>query len=381
MKKLTRILCLALCLIMLLPSIVACGEVDLSSGAQINMYLTSEVYNFDPAYAHLDSSAVKLLSLMYEGIMKLDDNGKVKKALCDTWEYVEDEGIDEESDEDNTYTMTITLKDSGWTDGRAVHADQFVYAWKRLLEPDFDGEGAELLYDIKGAWERKNMGLSPDDIGLYADQKVLTIEFKHSIDPDDFLRKLTSIALVPLRQDKVDYYHDWSKELKAAGSYEAFFAQGYSFDTPKAINLNLMKEHLISLKNGSAVRSPDYNFTTCESFPHGVLKKPSKIIVNEGLYVLNEGIRDIMDIKVYVFTPFEIIKDRWYRRAESRGKTGKAADMQFENVNTTAQTYIRPAMQCADIVMNGVVSSAYIQEMTEKIFRTMDNIMKKYKNV
>lgn len=173
-----------------------------------------------------------------------------------------------------------------------------------------------------------------------------------------------------------DYYHDWSEELKAAGSYEAFFAKGYSFDTPKAINLKLMKEHLISLKNGSAVRSPDYNFTTCESFPHGVLKKPSPIIVNEGLYVLNEGIRDIMDIKVYVFTPFEVIKDRWYKRAESRGKVGAAADIQFENVNTTAQTYIRPAMQCADIVMNGVVSSTYIQEMTEKIFRTLDEIVK-----
>lgn len=210
MKKLTRILCLVLCLLMLLPSIVACSQVDLTSGAQIHMYLTSEVYNFDPAYAHLDSSAVKLLGLMYEGIMKLDDNGKVKKALCDKWEYVEDEGIDKESDEDNTYTMTITLKNSAWSDGRAVHADQFVFAWKRLLEPDFDGEGAELLYDIKGAWDRKNKGLSPDDIGLYADQKVLTIEFAHSIDPEDFLRKLTSIALVPLRQDRVDYYHDWS---------------------------------------------------------------------------------------------------------------------------------------------------------------------------
>lgn len=117
-----------------------------------------------------------------------------------------------------------------------------------------------------------------------------------------------------------DYYYDWSNELKEAGSYEAFFAKGYSFDTPKAINLQLMKEHLISLKNGSAVRSPDYNFTTCESFPHGVLKKPAQIIVNEGLYVLNEGIRDIMDIKVYVFTPFEIIKDRWYRRADPEAK-------------------------------------------------------------
>ncbi|HIU87011.1 TPA: hypothetical protein IAD52_08570 [Candidatus Spyradomonas excrementavium] len=173
-----------------------------------------------------------------------------------------------------------------------------------------------------------------------------------------------------------DYYHDWSKELREAGSYEAFFAKGYSFDTPAAVNLQLMKEHLISLKNGSAVRSPDYNFATCESKPHGVLKKPAKIIVNEGLYVLNEGVRDIMDVKVYVFTPFDIIKDRWYIRAESRGKTGKAADMQFENVNLTAQTYIRPAMQTADIVMNGVVSSEYIQEITEKIFRTIDNIAK-----
>ena len=176
-----------------------------------------------------------------------------------------------------------------------------------------------------------------------------------------------------------DYYHDWSKELEAAGSYEAFFAKGYSFDTPAAINLELMKEHLVSLKNGIAVRSPDYNFTTCESKPHGVLKKPAKIIVNEGLYVLNEDVRDVMDVKVYVFTPFNVIKDRWYRRAESRGKTGAAADMQFENVNTTAQTYIRPAMQCADIVMNGVVSSEYIQEITEKIFRTIDNIAKSYR--
>src|SRR5574344_283135 len=173
-----------------------------------------------------------------------------------------------------------------------------------------------------------------------------------------------------------DYYLDMSKELQEAGSYEAFFAKGYTFDTPKAINLKLMKEHLISLKNGSAVRSPDYNFATCESFPHGVLKKPAQIIVNEGLYVLNEGVRDIMDVKVYVFTPFETIKDRWYRRAESRGKTGLAADMQFENVNTTAQPYIRPAMQCADIVMNGVVSSEYIQQMTEHIFRNIDEIAK-----
>ena len=54
-------------------------------------------------------------------------------------------------------------------------------------------------------------------------------------------------------------------------------------------------------------------------------KKPAKVILTEGLYVLNKEVRDIMDVKVYVFTPIEVIKERWYKRAVSRGKTGEAA--------------------------------------------------------
>src|SRR5574344_884668 len=37
-----------------------------------------------------------------------------------------------------------------------------------------------------------------------------------------------------------DYFYDTSKELRDCGSYEALFATGFSFDTPKAINLALM---------------------------------------------------------------------------------------------------------------------------------------------
>ena len=41
-----------------------------------------------------------------------------------------------------------------------------------------------------------------------------------------------------------DYYKDTSKELQEAGSYEELFKTGFSFDTPDAIDLNLMKQHL-----------------------------------------------------------------------------------------------------------------------------------------
>ena len=136
-----------------------------------------------------------------------------------------------------------------------------------------------------------------------------------------------------------------------------------------------MKKHLIKLKSGVEITSPKYDFVTCVSDPNGDIKKPAKVVLTEGLYVLNEGVRDIMDVKVYVFTPLEVIKERWYKRAALRGKTGTAADLQFQDVNRTAQKYIRPAYQISDAVINGMVSQEYIQEITDKIFNTLKNIV------
>lgn len=171
-----------------------------------------------------------------------------------------------------------------------------------------------------------------------------------------------------------DYFKDTSKELREAGNYENLFKTGFSFDTPDVINLDLMKEHLLDLKHGKAIIAPRYDFVTCESFPDGEIKKPAKVLLNEGLYVLNEGLREIMDVKVYVFTPLEILKERWYKRAATRGKTGAAADMQFSDVNKTAQQYIRPTMEIADVIINGLVEIDYIEIITDKIFSTIDAI-------
>lgn len=245
MKKFTRIVCLVLCLATLAAGFCfsGCGNKGNATGAYVNMYLSNEVYNFDPAYAHLDTSAMKLLPLLYEGAMKLDDDGKVVKALCKEWNYTEDLGVNKEDPADDKYVMEIALKTSAWSDGVALSADDFVYAWKRLLEPDFDGEGAELLYDIKGAIERKTLAESPDDIGLYADKQILTIEFAHSIDPDDFLRKLTSIALVPLREGTVTYYSHWSSASTTILTNGPFTIRNFDPGQRLVIERNIYYKH------------------------------------------------------------------------------------------------------------------------------------------
>ena len=175
-----------------------------------------------------------------------------------------------------------------------------------------------------------------------------------------------------IRQD--DYYKDTSKELQEAGSYEELFKTGFSFDTPDVIDLKLLREHLICLKSGQSIVSPRYDFKTCVSDINGEIKKPAKVILTEGLYVLNKEVRDVMDVKVYVFTPLNVVKDRWYKRAESRGKTGVAADMQYADVNKTAQQYIRPNYEIADCIINGMVTQEYIQEITDKILKRLSEI-------
>ena len=157
------------------------------------------------------------------------------------------------------------------------------------------------------------------------------------------------------------------------------YKTGFSFDKPEAINLELMRAHLVSLKYGCGVNAPEYDFITCESIPNRAYKNPTRAILAEGLYVLGEELVDLFDIKVYVFTPFENIKERWFTRAISRGKSGAAAEHQFNDVNATAQIYIRPTMKNADIIINGLASAEYIEEMTTKIVNLISDIINFYK--
>lgn len=175
-----------------------------------------------------------------------------------------------------------------------------------------------------------------------------------------------------------DYYKDTSAELKKAGSYEELYKTGFSFDKPEALNLDLMKAHLISLKHKCGVNAPEYDFVTCESIPNRSYKNPTKAILAEGLYVLTEGLVDLFDIKIYVYTPFEKIKERWFERAAIRGKTGSAAEHQFNDVNSTAQIYVRPTMQKADIVINGLASADYIEEITTRIINLVNDVINFY---
>lgn len=201
-----RTIALLLCILILIPALVSCTSIkpsDDDKGAEIPVYLSSAIYNLDPAYAYLDDAGAKILPMIYEGLFKLNSDGKAEKALCKSYTSY--------TDRDGSFVAEFTLNDTKWSDGRSVTANDFVFAWKRILEPEFSSKAASLLFDIKNARECKNGDVSIDDLGVAASEtKVVSVTFTKQINIDEFIKTLASPALVPLREDKVNRLEDWA---------------------------------------------------------------------------------------------------------------------------------------------------------------------------
>ncbi|MBE6653045.1 MAG: hypothetical protein E7610_06490 [Ruminococcaceae bacterium] len=205
-----RIFALLLCAATLLSCLTFIGcageDKEEDKGQYITTYLTDNVYDLDPAKAYTNEALANVVSLMFDTLFKLDENGKVKKSLVK--EY-----IIEENAAAGEYTMKLYLNDTCWSDGTKISANDIVYAWKRLLEVDANYEAAALLFDIKNARAAKEGDASIDDVGIYpAEQQMLEINFEGKIDYDQFLLNLTSLALAPLRDDIVSKSDDWAKK-------------------------------------------------------------------------------------------------------------------------------------------------------------------------
>ena len=228
MKKL---IAFALCLILLLSAFAGCAaneETEEDLGAYVYMYLTEPVYNFDPALAYGNEAALRVVSLLFDNLFVLNEDGKPEKSLVKSYDVDEDE-----------YTITISLRtDTYWSDGSPISANDVFFAWSRLLDSTKSFEAASLLYDVKNARAAKEGNVSIEDVGLQLyDESSFQIQLNKGTNIDDFLVKLSSYALAPLRSDVVGRTTkeiDWAKSPTNMVTSGAFRLRTVSYDPEDA---------------------------------------------------------------------------------------------------------------------------------------------------
>ncbi|MFZ7133665.1 MAG: peptide ABC transporter substrate-binding protein [Eubacteriales bacterium] len=199
-----RVLTVLLALIMVVAVFAGCqSNATTEKTEQISVYVGSEPESIDPAFNEAVDGATLLIHA-FEGLMSLDKDSKPILGQAEDY-TVSDDGL--------TYTFTLR-DDIKWSDGEPVTADDFIYAWKRAIDPAnatsygymFDViEGAGDIYaDVEGA--------SMEDFGAKAlDEK--TIEIKLIAPTPYFLELAAFPTYFPVRQDVVEANPDtWATD-------------------------------------------------------------------------------------------------------------------------------------------------------------------------
>ena len=229
-----KMLSLILCLVMVMGVFVGCSELpDGVNGATIDIYLTEAIYDFDPARAYDDASLMKIIPLLFEGLTRINEKGKVENALMESYETFTDPIT-------GKFTLEITLVDSWWSDGKVVQASDFAFAWKRILDPSADYGAAVLLYDIENAYEAKMGDVSVDQVGISAPSgNILQIVFEHDdVDVTRFLENLASPALAPVRSNKAVSTDYWAKQAFSLLTNGPFRVRTLDYETGFVLERN-----------------------------------------------------------------------------------------------------------------------------------------------
>ena len=149
------------------PNAGATAENTSAAGDPLKVHIDVEVASMDPQVA-VDGTSFEVLAAVTEGLYSLDADGSAIPAMADKVEKSED-GL----------TYTVTLKDAKWSNGTPVTANDFVFAWRRLVDPKTASEYAFMggIAGLKNADDISAGKVSPDQLGVTAkDDKTLVIE-------------------------------------------------------------------------------------------------------------------------------------------------------------------------------------------------------------
>jgi len=145
----------------------------------------AEPDSLDPAQAG-SVMETNILGDMMVGLTTLDAAARPIPGIAERWEVSADGLI-----------WTFHLRKARWSDGRPVTADNFVSAWRRLLDPKTAARGAQLLWVIQNA-RAVTAGKKPvTELGVTAaNPSLLKIRLEH---PAPYLPELLTLpAALPL---------------------------------------------------------------------------------------------------------------------------------------------------------------------------------------
>lgn len=132
--------------------------------------------------------------------------------------------------------------------------------------------------------------------------------------------------------------------------------QKINFDHPDSVEFSLLIDHLKQLKKGKKIEMPVYSYLTCIRAKETIPVKPARVVIVEGILILSdEGLRNMMDIKVFVDADADDRLGRVIQRdIIERGRSVMTVlERYHDTVKPSHLQFIEPTKRYADIIIPG----------------------------
>lgn len=166
---------------------------DLAAVQQIVRHIKDEPASLDPAKA-VGLPEIQVIRDLFEGLTNQDAKGNSVPGVATQWQTTDNQ----------TWIFTLR-KDARWSDGEPVTANDFVYSWRRLVDPKVGSTFAWFaeLAGMQNAAAITKGEMSPDKLGVVAlDDRRLKVMLDKPV--PYFLGLTSNFSLYPVSAKAIE---------------------------------------------------------------------------------------------------------------------------------------------------------------------------------
>lgn len=186
------------------------GDGGSDETAQVLRYaVLDDPDSFDPGYT-LNTFAAPVFFNCFVGLVRYNLDSELVPGAAESWDISED---------GRTWTFHL-VEGAKWSNGSPVTAEDFAFAWQRVLTPEFGSAAANTLYQyIANAEAFYNGECAWEDVGVKVlDETTLEVTLK---DPCAYFPALLATwTYMPVCKEVVEANPDWATD------YENYVSNG-----------------------------------------------------------------------------------------------------------------------------------------------------------
>ncbi|MDQ0974327.1 oligopeptide transport system substrate-binding protein [Neobacillus niacini] len=371
-KKYAWLLALSLVLSMFLAACSGGGDKDTADDSKdtadkpkveqtLNFINGDTIPSMDPSLG-TDEYAFQFLGATMEGLYRLDEKGQVSDGIATKHEVSED---------GKTWTFTLR-EDAKWSNGDPVTANDFVYAWRRAVDPATGSEYGPYMMGgvIKNATAVNKGEVPVDQLGVKADGDFkLVVELENAT---PYFESLTTFGtFLPLNQkfveEKGDTFATSADTLLSNGPFKfsnwTSTAQEWELvknaDYWDAKTVKLEKMHYVVVKESQ---------TAVDLYEKGEVDRAglSSDLVDQ--YSTHDDYTVEPDTSVF-YIKFNQTRNKALANANVRNALARAFDK---------QALVDEILNNGSIVANGLVPKDFVPTPDGKDFREVSGDLMKY---